>query len=813
METLLQDLRYAVRGLLRSPGVTLVSALTIALGIGATTVIFSLVNAVLLRPLPVAEPETLVTLAEVRSGPSYSMMGQEAVTPDRYLTYREAGASVLSGVGAQRYGDMSLRTGEGARVVSGVQASDNYFSVLGVRPALGRFFSPAEDAGGASPVAVLGHTLWQREFNADPAVLGRTISLDSRVFTVIGVAPPGFSGTFVGVGPEVWVPYVAYQRTAPNAGAAGNRPPPMLLMFGRLKPGVSREAAQTALESMARRIPLEGRELALTSFRLDPLSGVAAEMRGPVAGFLAMLLATAGLVLMIACTNVAGMLIARAASRRRETAIRLAMGAGRWRLVRQLVTESVVLFLLGGVAGLVLAAWLTKLISALESGLPMPVALNVGLDGRVLGFAMLITLATGVIFGLVPAFQASHPDLVPALKSGEGRGGTGRTRLRSGLVVAQLAMSLLLLVTAGLFVRTLRSALDVDTGFDANGVAVALVGLEPHGYDAARAREFYRLLLDRLKAAPEVESAALTEFAPMSGNMVSLDAVPPGRPGGGEGGSVNVNYAVVDPGYFGTLRVPIVAGRGFTDADREGAAPVVVVNQTLAASFWPGESPIGKPVRMNGEDHEVVGIARDSKNLSYRDDKVPFAYLPYAQEGGVAMTVLVRARGEPGGALAAIRREVRALDPNIALERPSLLPALLDFSLFPQRMAATMIGIFGLLGLLLASVGLYGILAYHVAQRSREIGVRIALGARAADVLRMVVRQGLSLVALGMAIGLVAAFALTRLLSGLLFGVSAADPVTYVGVVLLLGGIALLATYVPARRATRVDPMEALRTD
>jgi predicted permease len=811
METLLQDLRYSVRGLLRSPGVTLVSALTIAIGIGATTVIFSLVNAVLLRPLPVAEPETLATLAEVRSGPSYSVMGQAAVTPDRYLAYREAGASVLSGVAAQRYGEMSLRTGDGARVVSGVQASDNYFSVLGVRPALGRFFSPQEDAGGAAPVAVLGHTLWQREFAGDPAVLGRTVSLDSRVFTVVGVAPPGFTGTFVGVGPEVWVPYVAYERLSPNASAApGSRPQPRLLMFGRLKPGVSREAAQAALESMARRLPLDEDEEELTRFRLDPLSGVAAEMKVAVGGFLAMLLATAGLVLMIACTNVAGMLIARAAARRRETAIRLALGAGRGRLVRQLVTESVVLFLLGGAAGLVLALWLTKLIAVLESGLPMRVALDVDLDVRVMGFALLVTLATGVIFGLVPAFQASRPDLVPALKSGEGRGGTGRSRLRSGLVVAQLAMSLLLLVTAGLFVRTLRSALDTDLGFNPDGVAVALIGLEPHGYDATRAREFHRLLLDRLEAAPEVRSAALAEFAPMSGNILRADAEVPGR---ANAEAVSVGYSVVDPGYLETLGIPLVAGRGFTDADREGAAPVAVVNQTMAASLWPGESPVGKTLRMGGSDVEVVGVARDAKYESYRDDKVSYAYLPYAQEGRVATTVLVRARGEAGTALAALRREVRALDPNVALERPSLLTDLLDFSLFPQRMAAAMIGTFGLLGLLLASVGLYGIVAYHVAQRSREIGVRMALGARAADVLRMVVRQGLTLVALGMVIGLVAAFALTRLLSGLLFGVSAADPVTYLGVVLLLGGIALLATYFPARRASRVDPMEALRTE
>ncbi|HEX2189802.1 MAG TPA: ADOP family duplicated permease, partial [Longimicrobiaceae bacterium] len=628
--------------------------------------------------------------------------------------------------------------------------------------------------------------------------------------TVVGVAPPGFSGTVVGMVPEVWVPHVAYARTAPEGalGSGGDR----LLLFGRLAPGVARERARAALEVVARRTPAEGRA-ELVDLRLEALTAVPAGLRLPAFGFLGMLLATAGLVLLIACTNVAGMLMARAAARRRETAVRLAIGAGRGRLVRQLVTESVLLFLVGGAAGLLLALWLTEAAAAFQPALPMRFALDLGMDGRVLGFALLVTLATGVLFGLLPALQATRPDLVPALKDGGQARHAGRTRLRSGLVAAQIAMSLLLLVTAGLFVRTLQSALAVDPGFDADGVAVAQVSLTPHGYDEAGARELYGRLLDRLAAAPEVESAGLAQFAPMSGNVISTTVELPARPGGAEGATTTVDLGIVDPGYFGALRIPLVAGRGFTAADREGATPAAVVNQTLAARFWPGQSPIGRQIRVNGVSREVVGVARDGKYERYGEEEVAYAYLPFAQVGGTEMTVHVRARGEPAAALAALRRELRALDPDVALGLPSGLAALIDLSLFPQRVAATLIGAFGLLGLLLAAVGLYGVLAYHVAQRTREIGVRMALGARAADVVRMVARQGLALVGAGIAAGLLLALAATRLLAGFLYGVGASDPATFAGVTLLLAAVALPAAYLPARRATRVDPMIALRSE
>ncbi|HEX7241058.1 MAG TPA: ADOP family duplicated permease, partial [Longimicrobiaceae bacterium] len=632
----------------------------------------------------------------------------------------------------------------------------------------------------------------------------------SREMTVVGIAPAGFGGILAGLPVDVWVPEAAYRRGAPAAEEAGRTS--WLVMVGRLRPGVSREQARAALEVIAKRVPPEQEGTTIRGVRVDAHSGVPAERREMLAGFLGMLLATAGLVLLIACTNVAGMGVARAVARRRETAIRLAIGAGRARLVRQLVTETVLLFLVGGAAGLLLALWLSEMLSAFRPPVPVQVAFDLGVDWRVFGFAMALALGTGVIFGLVPALGASRPDLVPALK--EGREAPGRRgRLRSGFVVAQLAMSLLLLVTAGLFVRTLRSALAEEPGFDPDGVVVAQLGLSAHGYDAARSAELYGRLRERLEADPGVRSVAAARFAPMSGNVMATTIEPQDVRPGARGEPVPVGVDPVGPGYFETLRIPVLAGRAFTARDAPGTAPVAVVNQALAARLWPGESPIGRRVRVNGTVREVVGVARNAKYEGHRDEREAHLYLPLAQNGSANLTVIVRSRGGAAGGLEAIRRELRALDPDVALREASPLPALVGLSLFPQRLAAGFIGVFGAVGLLLAAVGLYGILAHGVAQRRREIGVRIALGARAGDVLRMVVRSGLALTAVGIAVGLAAALALTRLLSGMLYGVTATDPVTFAAVPLLLLGVALLASYLPARRATRVDPMVALRAD
>ncbi|HEV2736269.1 MAG TPA: ABC transporter permease, partial [Longimicrobiaceae bacterium] len=453
---------------------------------------------------------------------------------------------------------------------------------------------------------------------------------------------------------------------------------------------------------------------------------------------------------------------------------------------------------------------------ALYPPLPVRIALDLEPDARVLGFALLLALGTGVAFGLAPALRASRPDVHPALREGSGGRGAGRTRLRSAFVVAQLAMSLLLLVTAGLFVQALRSALATDLGFDPDGVVVADLNLRAQGFDDARSAAFHRRVVERIAALPGVETVGAAQFAPMSGNTMSVDVETPERPNPAPAPGrtpMNAAYTVVDPGYFRALRIPLVAGRGFTASDREDAPPVVVVNQTLARRFWPGQNPVGRRLRVFREEHEVVGVARDGKYQALDQEPTSFLYLPLAQAGADRMTLFVRARTEPGRTLAAVRREVAALDPDVPMQQAMPFSALVGMSLFPQRLAATLIGAFGLLGLALAAVGIYGVLSFHVGQRTQEIGVRLALGAAAGDVVRMVLRQGLRLVAVGVALGLAAALAATRLLTGLLHGVSATDPATFLAVPALLAAVALLASWLPARRAARVDPMTALRTD
>ncbi|MEW5927749.1 MAG: ABC transporter permease [Gemmatimonadota bacterium] len=817
MEGVLQDVRYGARTLLKSPVFAATAILTIALGIGATVTIFTLVNAVLLRPLPVEDPDRLVAMEEVRrTGPGgLSVSGSEFVLP-RYLEYREASGQVLSGLAAQGMNDVALRAGDNPDAVLASYVSGNYFEVLGVRSALGRAITADEDRPGApAAVAVLGDHLWRTRFGADPGVVGRTVHLNGYPTTVVGVAPRGFGGTFVGVQTDVWLPVGLYERLNPAADPAAPRAELGLMLFGRLKPGVTPERAEAALSVAARRSEPAAAGDPTTraeAVRLERLAGLPADTRGMVTGFMAMLLATAGLVLLIAGTNVAGMLLARATVRRREVAIRLAVGAGRGRLVRQLLTESLLLFVLGGTGGLLLALVLGRAVSAFQPPLPVRVALDLGPDARVLGFALLLALGTGVAFGLAPALRASNPDLVSALREGSGGRGAGRTRMRSAFVVAQLAMSLLLLVTAGLFVQALRGALAADLGFEPDGVVAAGLDLRAHGYDGPRAAAFQRRLAERLAGLPGTVSVGMAQFAPLSGNVLTVEVDPPG--GSSDGGlSRDEHYANVDEGYFSTLRIPLVAGRGFAATDRAGSPPVVVVNERMARRMWPGENPVGKRLRVRGLDREVVGVARDGTYEQMGEEPLAFLYLPMGQEPVGRATVLVRSRGEPAAALAALRRAVAELDPNVPLREAMPLPASIGLSLFPQRLAAVLVGAFGVLGLVLAAVGVYGLLAFHVGQRRHEIGVRLALGAHTGDVLRMVLRQGMALVALGIAAGLIVALVVTRLLESLLFGVSPTDPLTFAAVPLALCAVALLASWLPARRAARTDPMTALRTE
>jgi predicted permease len=811
VNTLVRNVRYAGRQLGRSPGFALVVVVTIALGIGATTAIFSVANALLMRPLPVLEPDRLIGMVEVRE----SADDIYAISYDRIMTYREGAGDVVR-FGGHGMSALALQAGDEARIVSGGFVTGDYFDLLGLAPAHGRFLTPDEERRGVpEPVAVISHRLWQREFGGDRGVLGTTIRLNSQPVTVVGVAPAGFHGLERGFAVDLWVPIPMYEVLKPGSDIYHPDRFFWLLGVARLLPGQDAAAAEAVLSVIALGIEERSEQArGVTGVRVSPLTGIQPSFAGPIKLFFALLLAAAGLVLLIACVNVAGMLLARGAARRREVAVRLALGAGRGRLVGQLLTETTLLFLLGGAAGILLAGWLTGGLSGLVGRLPgelSTLSLDVGVDARVIGFALLLSCGTAILFGLVPALRASRPELVSALKDGAG-GTARRSRLRSAFVVAQVAVCMLLLVSAGLLTRSLQNALAIDPGMDPRGVVTAAIDIGPHGYDEGRGRIFYQQLQDRLAARPEVEAVSLGGYIPLTLTEIVTAVGIPGHepPPGRQTFLIDVN--TVGTGYFEVLRMP-VEGRGFTPGDGPDAARVAVVNRTMADRFWPEGDALGQYVRLGVEDVEIVGVVADGKYHRLVEDPIPYMYLPFQQSYQAGMVLHVRAAGPVAPIPALMQREVALLDSNIPLHAPASLDQAIRLSLLPHRMAATVIGALGALGLLLAGVGLYGVLALLVGQRTREIGVRMALGATAAHVFRLVVGQAGALVLAGVALGALLAFAATRFLVGLLIGVSPSDPVTFVLVPLLLVAVALLASYGPARRAMSVDPLITLKCD
>jgi predicted permease len=803
--------------LARSPGFTLVAVVSLALGIGVNTAVFSLFNAVLIRALPVVRgQERLVWL---RAPSSY---------PD-YLDYREQAQGFEGMAAATGTREFSLTRGGEPELVRGEFVTANYFEVLGVGAHAGRGFVEAEGREPAR-VVVLSHHLWRTRFGSDPAVVGRQVTLNGLGFTVVGVAPEGFVGTEVGLNRELWVPLSTHSALNPpevgrmlEAGGGEDilrrRRSYWLAVFGRLKADVTREQAAAELAGVARRVAEAngGRVDAETLRRVQllPLAGGMdpgdREQALPVAGIV---MAVLGLVLLIACANIAGLLVARAAVRRRETAVRQALGAGRARLVRQWLTESVLLSCLGGAAGLLLALWANDLISSYAAGTPVA-SLDLRLDYRVLAFTLLVSVGAGIAFGLAPALQASRLDIVSALKTEDAlaRAGSRRSRLRAAFVTAQVTLSVVLLVCAGLFIRSLWSAHTIDPGFRVERALTVPVDLGLLRYKSEEGRVFYRELLSRVAAQPGVESVSLVRFAQLGNSFAQGQVFAEGRAAeGGEGTGTGFN--VVGPDYFRTMGTRLVRGRDFTDADREGAPGVAVVNETLAAVLWPGEDALGKRVSFEGADGpflEVVGVAQDGKYRSLGDRARPYIYRPSMQSYEPRMTLVVRTSGDPRALAGPVREHLRALDPNLPVADVRTLEEQFDLSLLPARIAAYTLGGFGLLALALAAIGIYGVVSYTVAQRTREIGVRMALGAGRADVLRLILGEGLSVVGVGLGLGLLLSFALTRVLGGFLYGVTASDPLTFVGVPALLGSIALAAGYLPARRAARVDPMVALR--
>ena len=816
VDELVQDLRYTTRVLRANPGFTAATVLTLGLGIAATTVVVSAVNALLFEPLPVRDPDELFVIRERWSNTlSNSHVAGWIYPYPHYLEFAEATGDVFTDVAAHRYDMFSLRAGDGAKILSGIIASGNYFQTLGLSPALGRFFSHgAAGPGSAELHVVIGHEFWQTELAGDSSVLGQTLFIDSRPLSIVGVAPNGFRGTIAGLVADVWIPAAVFRQPPPRAADAETlaaREPPWLTMFGRLSPEISSTQALAVLQVIGSNLEPHDPGVTIDRIELDPMRSVPTMMRAATMGFAGMLSITAGLVLLIAAINVAGMLLARAIHRRREIAVRLALGASRARVVRQLVTETLTLGLLGATVGIVLAAWLIGLPPALRVPVVGSVDFNLHLDPVVLAASIGVALGAGLFTGLTPARRATRLDLASGLRSVAAGPPKTQARVRTAFVIGQLAMSLMLLITAGLFVRALQHGLTIDPGLDATGVGVAGINLAPHGYDGARSRVFFDALVDRLAARPEIAAVGLGGFTPFSGSYAGLGMVPEGA--GPDAQLVRVEWGIASPGYFESTRVPIVAGRAFTDADAPGRPPVAIVNETLARRFWPGESPLGERIVFLGDPRSVVGVSRDGKVRGFSEEQLAYVYLPYRQRTSRSMLVYARGRVGAAAALSAVRDEVAALDGNVALESAVPLAEQISLPLLPQRAAAWLVGVFGGIGLVLTAFGVYGIIAYHVAARTREFGIRLALGARGGMLIRDVLRYAVVIVGVGTVFGVVASMGTARLVAGFLFGISATDPITFVTVPLTLAGVAIAASYIPARRAAKVDPVTSLRAE
>jgi macrolide transport system ATP-binding/permease protein len=809
METLLQDLRYGMRMLLKRPGFTVIAIISLALGIGANTAIFSLVNTALLMPPPVARPDELVAVNNSATGQMFP-----TISYPNYKDYRDRN-EIFSGLVAYRFAPLSVsHEGINERLWSYI-VSGNYFEVLGINPAAGRLISTEDDQlPGAHPVAVLSYKYWQSRFGGDAGVIGRSLIVNGRSFTVIGVAPRGFYGTEVISAPEMWFPMAMQAQIEVGNDWLNERGVENIFMQGRLKPGVSKPQAEAALNSIAAQLESEypnfneGKRVKVASPGL--MGGM---MRGAVMGFAGLLMAVVGLVLLLACTNLANLLLARVTERRKEIAVRLALGASRFRLVRQLLTESVLLAVIGGALGLLLAFWIVDLVAAFKPPINVPLAIELQIDHRVLLFTGAISIVTGILFGLLPALQATKTDLVSALKDEAATGGYRRSYLKNGLIVFQVALSLVLLISGGLMLRGLQRAQTLELGFIPQNAVEVSFDLRLQGYDRARSKEFQKQLLERVRAMPGVEGAGIADLVPVDLHFSSSSVLIEGRAPERSASAPRALNNRISPGYFSAMGTRLIEGRDFTEQDDEKAARVAIVNETFARRYWPNEAALGKRFSLGGPDApmmEVVGVAQDGKYAGLTEDARPFFYRPIWQSYSGTSNLIVRSETDLQRLLAELRNELAALDPQLPTSGKTMVEHL-SFPLFPARIAASLLGSFGVLALLLAAIGLYGVMSYTISKRTREIGIRMALGAQSRDVMNMVLRQGMTLAAAGVVIGLVAAFALTRVMTSLLYGVNATDPATFGLVALLLSGVALAACYIPARRALKVDPMVALR--
>ena len=821
METFLQDLRFGARILMKKPGFSLIVVITLALGIGANTAIFSVTDKLLIRSLPVKEPQRLVLINSVSVSPYF--VGNAFSYPD-FNDYR-AQNQVLSGLLAFNKTQLELNTKDQIERVESEYVSANYFDVLGVNAGHGRTFSPEEDSTErAQPVVVVSDAFWHKRFGADPNLIGQTITLNGFPLTVVGIAPPEFTGMILEEPSEIWVPALMHPQLA-QSKFIENRKDHWLLVLGRIKSGISPAQAETGMDLLAQQIKdantppgvtTKGMPFSEQHIKFEPGGQGISILRKRFSSPLKLLMVVVGLVLLIACTNVAGLLLARGVMRRKEMAIRRAMGAGGMRLARQLLTESLLLAAAGGAGGLLLAPWLVTLLVKTQAPLSIAQGLfGEGLDQRVLVFSALATALAGIVFGIVPAWQGARSDLVPALKEKGAVFGKREYRfnVRSLLVVTQLALAVIVLIGAGLCVKSLRNLLAIDPGYQAERVLMVPLELDEKKYDEARGRALQDRIIERLSSLPGVDKVSYGLVMPLSGSRYMSSLFVEGRQAlPDEQMAFDAND--VGPHYHETMGIRIIEGRGFTEQDRTGAPGVVIINEAMARRLFPGERALGKrlTLRTNAPGLEIVGIAADIKHHDLTESPIPHFDLPRLQRGyGAYTNIVIRVNGRAADSISAVRDALRALDSSLPVSDIKTMSEQIGTALAAMHLASTLIGVFGLVALLLAAIGLYGVMAYSVAQRTHEIGVRMALGAQVSDVFGLVIKHGMRLTILGVALGLGAAYVLTRLVATFLYGVSPTDPVTFAVISVVLTGVALGACFVPARRATKVDPMIALR--
>jgi predicted permease len=809
---MLQDIRYALRQLRKSPGFTLTVVLTLALGIGANSTILSWIDGTLLNPVPgVARTGDMLTLQR-------GERSEHPAPPFSYADFVDLRDNAKSLNGLLGYHDDYMAiTGSGRpERIYGVLASANYFEVLGVNPLLGRTListSANERAGAAE--AVLGYDLWQSRFAGDPNIVGKTMQINLHTYTVVGVAPRGFQGCKAGLRAEIWVP-LGMDRQIWGSSRIDDRGASWLQLLGVMRPGVDRRTVENELNLLMQRIADHYPESHRggNAISTDPLWRSPFGANVYLAGSLPILLALAAVLLLLACANVANLLLVRSVSRRREFAIRLSLGASRLRLVRQLMAENLLIALAGGAVALAITCWTARTLGSFLPAITLPLNIQGRVNGAVLAATMLVSIFTALISGLVPALRASALSPVSVLKDEalSTSGGLHKSRLAAGLVVAQIALSLVLLTCAGLFVRSLEKAQRADPGFDANNVYLASFDLDPMGYSDAAGAEFQRQLLQRVRQLPGVQSATLADFSPLSFTIHSEGVMPEGylpRPHE----SIEVDRGIVGPDYLKTLRTPLLAGRDFNDGDQAATQPVAMVNKALADRYWPGQNALGKHIQIFSHLCTVVGVVANAKYRRLTYDPAPLVMVPMMQSYEDLVTLHVRVAGEPLSYAGSIEQAVHSLNPDLPLFNVSTLKTSMQMGNVFERILVVFAGSFGLLSVLLAAVGIYGVVSYTTRQRTHEIGIRIALGAARADVFRQILRQGLRLALIGLAVGLMVSFVCTRFLRGLLFGVEATDWITFATVAVALCLVALAACIIPARRAASIEPMQALRSE